>query len=264
MSRRRAQPRTRLRARTGARTTGSRHPCGSSWAAARRRRAGRLPRGVAADLEAALDILDRVQPDFAEVMRRDDLAGRRSRRRRPQPLAAPGGRTARSSSTSRTGPGRSTTSRTCCTSAATWPSGDDAAAGHRAVGAPDHLPDGSDEGASSGTAYVVLHAVVTERWMVRGLPGLPGREPLSDLERIEARGRLAYILGRFVPRPHRPRPGADVVAPRDRPAPAAAGRPAHPALGSPSRSSRARDLTGSRTPLDLDTFIVPQPAAAGG
>ena len=78
------------------------------------------PRGVAADLRRAWTSLDRVQPDFAEVMRRTtrrvvvfDDVGLNSLARRAA---------ARSSSTSRTGPGRSTTSRTCCTSAATWPS----------------------------------------------------------------------------------------------------------------------------------------------
>jgi hypothetical protein len=63
---------------------------------------------------------------------------------------------------------------------------------------PDQPLGEPDDSGEARTAYVVLHAVVTERWMVRGLLSCLATEDLSDLERIEARGRLAYTLRRYV------------------------------------------------------------------
>lgn len=63
---------------------------------------------------------------------------------------------------------------------------------------PDTALGDPDESAEPRTAYVVFHAVVTERWMVRGLLACLRRERLTSVERAEARGRLAYILRRYV------------------------------------------------------------------
>lgn len=55
-----------------------------------------------------------------------------------------------------------------------------------------------DEGPEPRTAYVVLHAVTTERWMVRGLLACLRAGELTETEHAEARGRLAYILQRYI------------------------------------------------------------------
>lgn len=56
---------------------------------------------------------------------------------------------------------------------------------------------GTGEGGEPRTAYVVLHALVTERWMASGLLACLRTEELTPLERHEARGRLAYVLRRY-------------------------------------------------------------------
>ena len=216
------------------------------------------PRGVAADLRRALDILDRVQPDFAEVMRRTtrrvvvfDDVGLNS-------LAAPRAHGSVFLDLAHgSGPiyHLEDLLHQC---------------GHVAFQAmtlrpdtvlsvpPDHPLAGSDEGGEQRTAYVVLHAVVTERWMVRGLLGCLAGEPLSDLERIEARGRLAYILGRYV-LDLTDLIGADVVAPRG----TVLLRQLLADLRTLHRLAQpfvqGLDLTGQPYNFDLDTFVCRNP-----
>lgn len=65
-----------------------------------------------------------------------------------------------------------------------------------AVDPGTELPGDGEDG-EPRTAYVVLHALVTERWMASGLLACLRTEQLTPLERYEARGRLAYVLRRY-------------------------------------------------------------------
>ncbi len=62
---------------------------------------------------------------------------------------------------------------------------------------PD-TPIGDDSDPEPRTAYVLLHAVVTERWMTAGLLGCLEQDLVAGIEQVEARGRLAYILRRYL------------------------------------------------------------------
>ena len=63
---------------------------------------------------------------------------------------------------------------------------------------PDRVLAGDTDDGHPRTMYVVLHACVTERWMARGLLAAIESGLLSRLEVVEARGRLAFILPRYV------------------------------------------------------------------